>query len=756
MIHNIHPRSELVGFARQQALDEDRQTIRANELATAEAEGWSVRKRNKNSVSVRRTKVHDTLLQSRVWTLLYRMGFDFLSGKGGALLNLPKSDDSQQTIDVVAVDKEVAVDVDCISFASPQKYPAFVSRLERLANLKKPFTTATSQVYPVQHKRHAGTVVFIQNILLTDHERDRAAEADISVFDEADLEYFEQLVKLLGPAARYQFLAEVFRGREIAGLEIRVPALRARVGTLTCYTFAIRPDYLLKIAYVAHRAKGKAIDLDAYQRMISKSRLRAIGQYISEEGVFPTNIVVNLEKDRVVQFERGKQEGDTDGALFGWLTLHPSFGAAWIIDGQHRLFAYSGHPRATSSYLTVLAFAGLSASRQAQLFVDINSEQRRMKRSLLVELDAVLKWESEDDEKRVSAVISKAGMVLDEDRESPLHGRLLPADVARTEIRCISLTAFANALDKSGFFIPAKRKGAAEYGPLWRTDPSEALKRTTRVVNAWLSPIAETARDWWDRGAADGGGLAMNNGVTVCLNVLRSVFDHIGREQNLTALTDSELSDLISPYAAALGTYFAAMSADDRLAFRQLQGVDGQTTGTRMCQAALHADFPEFVPVGLMDWMERRKANTNEQARSIIDQIEKTLQEVILETLKAEFSQDSNQWWFEGVPQTVRTKIDQRINETDGRAGTREQNFDLIHYRAIISHQYQLFGDLLGRGKGGKDKRTEWIHEVSSMRNIVMHPSRREFLSFEKLNQLNGHWTWLQQQVAQRDEILTG
>src|SRR4029079_12857526 len=106
------------------------------------------------------------------------------------------------------------------------------------------------------------------------------------------------------------FLAEVFRGRQISGLELRVPALRSRIGGLTWYTFAIRPDYLLKISYVAHRAKGKAIDLDAYQRMISKSRLKKIAEYISAEGVFPTNIVINVEKERSLLFERGKNEGD--------------------------------------------------------------------------------------------------------------------------------------------------------------------------------------------------------------------------------------------------------------------------------------------------------------------------------------------------------------------------------------------------------------------------------------------------------------
>jgi DGQHR domain-containing protein len=617
--------------------------------------------------------------------------------------------------------------------------------------LRKPFSTTVAKVFPGPTKRHIASVIFTWDVILTENDQLRAEEANVSLFDIADLEYFEALVKLLGPAARYQFLAEVFRGKKIDGLELRVPALRSKMGGFTYYTFSIRPEYLLKISYVAHRAKGKAIDLDAYQRMISKSRLKSIGEYISADGVFPTNIVINLEQERYLRFERGKQEGDDQGALFGWVTLSPTYGAAWIIDGQHRLFAYSGHPRAEKSFLSVLAFAGLSASKQAQLFVDINSEQRRVKRSLLVELDAVLKWDSEDVEKRIDAIISRAAMAMDEDPTSPLHDRLLPSDVQKNDLRCITLTSVTGALNKPGFFISGQKKGITEYGPLWRDQPRDAMLRTSRVVSGWLQPIRDAAREWWDLGMAEGGGLAMSNGVTICLNVLRSVLDFLAETTRPSLMSDDELVERITPFSKALGNYLARMSPDDRAAFRSLQGVNGQTTGTRMCQAAIQAEFPKFDPAGLKDYIERRKSNTNEQARSYIEKIEKTLQDVILESLKSEYS-DGDDWWFKGVPSGIRTKIAQRIEETGGRAGSREQNFDLVHYRDIIEFKWTLLGGLLGYGaKGDKRKKTEWIADVSTMRNTVMHPSRREYLSFDKVSQLAGYWEWLAKQVAERN-----
>lgn len=754
MIENVLPRDQLRSFAKQQFRPAMLKTVKKSALPDALNDGWTIQRKHKLSVRVQKPKRKSELLECRVWALLYRMGFMYLSGPGGAKLRLATggSDAPINQLDGVAVDDDVAIYVECKSSEQPKKDPRFDEKLAKLVGMKRRFANAVALALPTDTKRHVAPVMATWDLVLTDNDRKRAEEDGITLLDELDLEYFEALVKHLGPAARYQLLGEVFRGKEISGLEIRVPALQTRMGRLTCYTFSVRPDYLLKIAYVAHRAKGKAIDIDAYQRMISKSRLKQIAEYISADGTFPTNIVINIEDPRHARFEQGKQEGDASGATWGWLRLSPAYGSAWIIDGQHRLFAYSGHDRAHTSFLNVLAFDGLSPSKQAQLFVDINSEQRRVKRSLLVELDADLKWEDEDENKRIDAIISKAGMALDEHADSPLHDLVLLADMKRTDSRCISLTAIANALDKPGFFIVQKKKGITEYGFLWRDNATDALKRTVYVLKEWFRWIADAASDWWQIGAGPGGGLAMNNGVTVCINVLRSVCKHLG-ESKLVMQDNEDVVERLRPYGDALGGYFARMPPEERVGFRQLQGVDGQTTGTRMCEEALQVTFPTFDPPGLSDWIARKEAQTNDQARQMIEYIERTLQDVLLTTLKEEFQQDANEWWFEGVPKSVRLKVDDRINQSDGKAGTREQNFDLIHYRDIIEANWKLFGDTFGYGaKGNKQEKTKWLADVAAMRNVVMHPSRREFLSFQKLNELHGYEDWLRKRVVEFEE----
>lgn len=484
MLENVKRREDLLGFARKQAKAYDRKTIRPEELSKAVDEGWSVQRKNKASFSVVRNRPRRALLESRVWTILYRMGFNFLSGPGGArLVGARKGqEDAFEEIDIIAIDDEIALAIKCKAFSKPKRDEGFWKEIDWHASIKRRFAINVQKQFPASGQRHVASIIITWDLVLTESDRHRAVDQRVFLLDERDLEYFEALVKHLGIAAKYQLLAEIFRGKKIRGLEICVPALRTPMGSLNCYTFAVRPDYLLKIAYVAHRAKGKPFDIDAYQRLLSRTRLRKIAEFIAKDGIFPTNIVINVERTLYLRFDRGKQEGDGTGGLFGWLTLSPTYGSAWIIDGQHRLYAYSGHPRASTSFLNVLAFEALSPPVQTQLFVDINSEQRRVKRSLLVELDATLKWESEDEQKRIHAIISKAGMALDQEAGSPLRDRVLLADARRTTRRCISLTSIATALNKPGFFVISRKRGITQYGPLWRDEPTDSLRRTVTVL----------------------------------------------------------------------------------------------------------------------------------------------------------------------------------------------------------------------------------------------------------------------------------
>lgn len=232
-------------------------------------------------------------------------------------------------------------------------------------------------------------------------------------------------------------------GKQVTGLTIKIPAIKTKMGGDNCYSFSISPEYLLKISYVSHRAKGKASDIDTYQRMLSKSRLKKIREFITNDGIFPTNIILNFDKGRL-SFQKSTQESETpenlDAGILGWLEIRPAYKSAWIIDGQHRLFAYSGHERAFKSKVSVLAFEGLKPSKQAELFIDINAKQKSVKQSLLEELYAELHWDADDVSTRISAIISKALQDLNQDRECALFQRIQTTDASKDFVKCITLT----------------------------------------------------------------------------------------------------------------------------------------------------------------------------------------------------------------------------------------------------------------------------------------------------------------------------
>ncbi len=740
MLNNVFPVDDLRSLARKKNNPSELKSLpKGADSSLLMSDGWQQHREGATTVRLIRKKTKSVLLEDRVWCLLYRMGFTHLSGEGGAQLVLdPKSEDgAYNQIDVVGLDPEVALGIECKSAEQPRKYGDFQKDLAKLVLMRQRFVSSVSTQFPAPHKRVPILAMFTWDFTLTDNDVQRAQNENVVLLNEKDLAYYELLTSHLGQAAKYQFFADMLPGRRVHGLELRIPALQSKFGKYTYYTFSIAPEYLLKIAYVSHRAKGKAADVDTYQRMIKKSRLKNIREYIDANNMFPTNIVINLEGRRHVNFEPWKQTGGEEGAKHGTLILTPSYRCAWIIDGQHRLFAYSGHEKAKTSHLSVLAFEGLPASKQAQLFIDINHEQRSVKRSLLQELYAELNWDSEDDDKRVNAIISKAVQALNEDNESPFHGRILLADETRTDTRCITLESLFRVLNQPTMFVI---KPGVDYGPLWTGDNESTLKRVIQVVNGWFGFVRDANADWWALGAAEGGGLSMNDGVSICMTVLRSMLTYLLEKKHLRLihLSNDELIGVLRPYGQVLGQHLANYSEEQRREFRVgARGNQGQTATRRRCEKALNEAFPDFEPPGLVEALLAQEAQTNEQAYRVIVDVEKRLFGFVFETLKSEFGDDEAEtWWFSGVPPQIRKKAAERFEEDKGK-GKKENYLDLIDLRSIVTNNWPLFKDVIGFGRSGnKDAKTDWMHKLNEARKSVMHGTKQQTVTFEQLAQL--------------------
>lgn len=247
----------------------------------------------------------------------------------------------------------------------------------------------------------------------------------------------------------------------------------------------------------------------------------------------------------------------------------------------------------------------------------------------------------------------------------------------------------------------------------------------------------------------------MNDSVTACIMVLRSVFHHLTSHGiNLLDLSKEELFERVTPFVQVLGNYLASLTEEDRKQYRGLRGIQGQTIRAKRSEQAIHQSIPEFSPPGLREFIEKEKAQTNDKAKTIVDKIERILQTTILEELKREVGPEETQWWMEGIPNKIRKKASEKYEDDNAKRGGKEFYFDLIEYRDIISSQWNIFHKLFGYGKANiaKDKRTSWINYVNDIRKIVAHGSSGRTVTSEQLAELEVYEKWLDKQIKQVDD----
>jgi hypothetical protein len=170
MLKNIESVEKLRGLARARTRDYETKTVHPKLMDEETAKGWSVLKKNKKSVRLKRAKPAWKSLEDRVWSLLYRMNFSEMSADGGATIvtvaKEPEGPESQ--IDVVAIDHEIVLAVECKASEKPSKRSQFQEELSRLSVLRDSLIRAVKEQYPTATKRQTVLAFFLSNAILSD------------------------------------------------------------------------------------------------------------------------------------------------------------------------------------------------------------------------------------------------------------------------------------------------------------------------------------------------------------------------------------------------------------------------------------------------------------------------------------------------------------------------------------------------------------------------------------------------------------
>jgi len=681
----------------------------------AEDDGWEILTKNKKSYRLKKDKPLDEQIEDEVWCILAKMGFDELSDGRNFTI---KDGEKDRQIDVFAKDRETAIIVECTQ-CEDYKRKDLSNLINKIAKLKSGTSDSINMYYGKEPKLKIRWVIATRNIEITKENLQIAEQEKIVFLNENDLYYYGKLTKLLKKSAKYQFLSHLFSEEQIGGLELSVPATRGKMGKNTFYNFLIKPENLMKIAYVSHKASREVEDLDTYQRMLSPKRLRDIAKYVDEGGQFPTNIVVNIKSKRNIRFDVKDTIGNS---AFGILYLPNSYASCWIIDGQHRLYGYMQSEIANNSNdkttLPVLAYEKLSSTKEANLFVDINCKQVRVTRRLLNELYANLTWDSANFNDRINALCSRVVTGLNSKKSSPIYDRIILTNKDKTKYRCLTLTSFNDGLIKNRFFGTENKLGPlsdAKTGELEKTKD-----KAIEVIQYYLNMFANEIPVNWKLGDEKGGYLCTNNGIRALLIVLKEILAFIEYNDKIDVglSVPEDIFSLLKEYTKPLIEYFKTASLEEISFYRSSQALKGIRKNSLLMMCLINKEFDKFLPKGLAEFLETIDEEGTDDAHSLIDEIQERLFTVVIQTLENNFGE---RWWYEGVPTQIRTECSKRMEEEKG-IKKREQYFTLIDYKKIAYANWEILEEYFSlEEKGGKNKQLEWLDKLNPIRNITHH-----------------------------------
>ena len=696
-------------------------------------DGWRVLDESmKRDVKLAKDKPADLQYEDELWVLLSRMGFSYLSRDRTCRIQYDDAEGSAQQIDVLAVDDECAVIIECKCSASTSPRPAdFKTEIESLGAKKAGLHREIRARFGKPDLKIA-YVLATKNYILKPADVDRLKTFKIHHFSDADLEYYTELVSHLGSAARYQFQADLFQNQDIPEIENRVYAVEASMGGIDYYSFCIEPERLLKLGYVLHRSKSIKT-LPSYQRLIKKARLSSIKKFINNGGYFPNSIIVSIDRDsKTPRFEpTGTTIPSTTGRA-GILHLPAKYRSLYVIDGQHRLYGYSGTEYAANNSIPVIAFVDLPRESQLRLFMEINENQKSVSKNLKHTLDADLKWDSKNLAERAEGIKKQLAQELGEDVTSPLFNRVLVGEDHRTETRIITLEAILRGLNQTTFVGKFTKDAIREPGIFNTGKSASTVERIRLVLSAFFHYIATDYEGEWSRLPKDGGLLTINDGITALIMVFGDVVNHLVKTDQIKPLTDDPetIVDTATTYLDGLKPYFDTLTETERAELRKKYGSGAPTRLRRIFQKAINAARDDFVPHGLAEYWRDQSKLYNVETYSRVADIELKLRDDVKAALMAEHG---NMWLKRGMSEKLYTHLateaarKNRTIENDEEEKTPWDCLNLIHIREIMMHGAQwstLFQkDFTIPGQEGrkKDDKTGWLVKMNSIRNNADH-----------------------------------
>lgn len=715
-------------------------SITSAQISEYETGGWELDRRLKRVTRMKRDKKIDERLENRFWMLLYRLGYPEMNEGRQFTIEIERkgAEPLRKQIDVFAKDDETVVVAECKASEKLTRR-SLQKDIEEFANLKGPIANAIQKHYGPAIKLRVIFLFITENIIWSAPDRQRALGERIGIITEKELRYYAQIGEHLGKSARYQFLAEFLKDQAIPGLSGRpVPALRGRLGGKHFYTFVTTPRHLLKIAFVNHRSLNDPEGAPSYQRLVSKGRLRAIGEFIRKGGYFPNNLIVSFT--RKVRFDKISRDESAD-VTYGQLYLPDRYRTAWIIDGQHRLYGFSPiDDKFLDQNVIVVAFEQLPKAEEANLFVTINHEQKPVPKHLLDDLEGELKWGSEVPSERIGAISARLINVLNADVGEAFYNRITQQGITSTNRTCLTIPALKDAIRRSGLIGHAVLGNSnIELGPLCGSTDAESLERARSALNQFFGRIRNGKVVEWENGRD--GVLCTNVAVQAYILLLGAVIDY-WEANTASDAKEMEIGDLMLELEEFMQPVTDVLEQSTSLQLKERFTVPFGSGGPPeyffRLSRLIKAKYADFQPEGLENWEAEQSEERIGHADAHLKWIVSEMRHHIFSAFRKLFGEKNNAYWEKGISDNgIKADAYKRSLDTDADERlTLESYLEVVEMKKIVESKdnwprFKNVFNIPEPGERGIAKNTKWMVRINELRRIPAHPSRERHYKVE-------------------------
>jgi DNA sulfur modification protein DndB len=703
--------------------------------------GWGLEKEFKTSKRLKKNKSHDVLFEDKVWALFASLGFRLLNKDRKLELSYDKSNNKlTQQIDVFAKDDETIIIVECKSTKEENKRGDFKKELEAYKSKIGGLRTTINQLFPDQ-KLKFKFILATENYSISEPDLGRLNNINGVHFDDEVIDYYVNMQKQIGLASRYQLLGSLFGGQEIPELDNKIPAIKGKMGGHTYYSFSIEPEKLLKVGYVLHRNKANVNMMPTYQRIIKRSRLKSVHEFIdNKKGYFPNSIIISIDSDKDLAFDRANTQVKSSISDIGILHLPKKYRSAYIIDGQHRLYGYANSEYKSKNSIPVVAFIDLAREEQVKLFMQINENQKAVSKNLRTTLNADLLWTSKNYVEQQKALRSRISIVLGESRNSSLFDKISIGEDRRT----ITQEAFDKSLNQSSFLGKVSKNKIESLGTFYNGDLDESFERLATFLRLSFNYIKECIPEIWNE--LDNI-LLINKGIYAFIKLQSDIVDLLISNSTLKPKDHTKkYFEESKTYLDPAINFIQEMDEDTKETLRKAYGTGGYIKYWRTLQITVSKVHEEFHPSGLAEYIKKEAREYNTRAFQFIRDIETYFKADFKEKLENKFG---SKWFKSGVPPQIAKKAIEMAYDKNLKVENEEDEIEpwdcltIISYRTIALKNWRdLFESDYTRPtetkiSGGKDAKTQWMVKLESLRNENFHQysvTEEEFYFLEELH----------------------